>query len=106
MLDLLERPEPCFGHRGQDRVAVGSLVVPLELDLTHQVRVREPEPLVAPQRSGEPADAALAADAADLDRLGSGRHLGRSYRSLGDVRGNRLQALRAADLELAVALAA
>ena len=77
-LDRFELPEAGPGHRGQDRLAVGLLVVPLELHLAHQVRVRELEALVPAQRAGEAADAALAADAADLDRLGASGHLARS----------------------------
>src|SRR3954470_3148666 len=70
-LDRFELAGAALGHRGQDRLAIGLLVVPLQQHLAHQVRVRELEALVAAQRAREAADAALAADAADLDRLGA-----------------------------------
>src|SRR5215207_1608235 len=104
--DRLEQAEACLRHRGEDRFPVGALVVPFELDLAHQVRVRELEAVVTAQGAGKPTDAALAADAADLDGFGSSRHLARSYRPLGEVRGNRFEAPLAPDLELPVALAA
>src|SRR5512145_2871630 len=55
------------GQRGDDRLPRGLLVVPLERDLSHEVRVRVLDPLVPAESAGEPADAALAAHARDLD---------------------------------------
>ena len=46
-------------------------------DLAHQVRVRRLEARRGLERDASRIDAALAADAAHLDRLGHGRHLGR-----------------------------
>src|SRR5829696_10356459 len=57
-----------------DRLTARPLVVPRDHDLPHQVRVRRLEPLVAAQRTRQPAHAALAAHAADLDRLGDRGH--------------------------------
>ena len=62
-------------ERRNERIATRHLVVPAENDATHQVRVGRLQTLVAAQRARQPADAALAAYAADLDRLGDGRHL-------------------------------
>src|SRR5205823_7047883 len=65
----------------EDRVAVGALVVPFQVHLTHQVGARLLESLVPLKRAREPADAALAADSADLDRLRLEHHIDRTVRS-------------------------
>src|SRR5439155_12791175 len=70
----LELSETRAGEGPDDLLAVGSLVVPGQLDLAHQVRVRVLEPLVSAKHAGQPPDAALTADPADLDRLGLDRH--------------------------------
>ena len=57
-LDRFLLPKAGLGHRGEDRVAVGPLVVPLQQHLAHQVRVRGLEALVTAQRASEAADAA------------------------------------------------
>ena len=64
------RMEAAARQRGEQVVATRLLVVPGERDLAHQVRVRLLEARVVAQRHGEAADAALAADAGHLDRLG------------------------------------
>src|SRR5207302_2721727 len=65
----LDQPETGLREAGEDRVAVGALVVPFQVHLTHQVGARLLEPRVPLKRAREPADAALAADSTDLDRL-------------------------------------
>src|SRR5581483_12132190 len=58
----------------EQRLPARLLVVPGERDLAHQVRVRVLEPVLALERAREAHHAVLAADAADLDRLGLRRH--------------------------------
>jgi len=56
-------------HGLQDRVTVGSIVVPGQRHLAHQVRIRSLETLVVLERFREPEDATLATDPADLNRF-------------------------------------
>src|ERR1022692_4764890 len=69
-----ELTEAGAAHRRQQLLAARPLVVPRERDLTHEVRVGGLEAVVLLQRAGEPADAPLAADAGDRQRLGLRRH--------------------------------
>src|SRR6185312_2754386 len=62
------RVQRCPVGRHLSLVAGGALVVEAERHLAHEIRVRELEPLVTFERLREPHHAALAADAADLDR--------------------------------------
>ena len=98
------RKPPATAWRGS-RPQSGSLVIPRERYLAHQIGVGLFEALVPFEHLREPHHAALAADPADLDRLGANRHLRRSYRPLDGVRGDRIEALVAPDRELPVALA-
>ena len=59
-----------LAQRGEQGFAVGALVVPGERQLAHQVRARGLEAVVAGQRRSDAIDATLAADPADLNRLG------------------------------------
>ena len=78
-----EVAEPGRGASAARRAARGSSArrPTVRLTFAHQVRVRGLEPLVAAERAREAADAALAANAADLDRLGLEAHCGRCYRA-------------------------
>src|SRR5262245_55047453 len=95
-LDGGDLAEAGLRHRIEEGLARGRLVVPAERDLAHEVRVRKLEALVPAQRAGEPVDAALTADAADLDRLGDGRHVTTvaSRRHLGAARSPPARAAR------------
>ena len=73
-LNRLGGTESAPGHRGEEVVSRRLLVVPGERDLAHQVRVGLLEPGLVPQRRGEPADAALAANAGHLNGLGLDGH--------------------------------
>jgi len=73
-LDRLDLAEAALREGCKERLAIRSLVVPAEDDLAHQVRVRELESLLASEHRREAADAPLAADPADLDRLRPERH--------------------------------
>src|SRR4051812_11835002 len=66
--------EPGVRHRREQFLTRGSLVIPGKRDLAHEVRVRGLEALVPAERAGKPVDAALAADAAHLNRLLHGPH--------------------------------
>src|SRR5262249_36318245 len=68
-LDGLELAKPAARHGGEDRLPARALVVPGEGHLPHEVRIRGLEALVTLEDLGQSHDAALAADAADLDRL-------------------------------------
>ena len=103
---LRNRREPGLLHRGDERVAIGALVVPLKGHVPHQRRVGELQAFVALQGGSEPHHAALAADAADLDRLRLEGHYGKSTVRSTRSRAGGLEPLMAADLEQAVALAA
>jgi hypothetical protein len=69
-LGALGRAEAAASQRREQVVAARLLVVPGERDPTHQVGVRLLEAGMVPERRGEPPDAALAADAGHLERLG------------------------------------
>ena len=68
--ERLNRPEAGAVHLLEERIQRGALLVVAEHHVPHEVRVRELEPLVTFERLAEPHDAALAADARDLQRLG------------------------------------
>ena len=69
-----ELAEAVLGEAREDLLAADLLVVPGQRDLTDEVRIRGFEPVEAPEGGREPADAPLATDAADLDRLGLDSH--------------------------------
>src|SRR4029077_10352227 len=69
-----ELGEARLGEPLDDRVATRLLVVPGQRDLSHEVRVRGLEALMALERMCEPHHAALAADSVYLDRVRDGRH--------------------------------
>src|SRR5207248_10881109 len=73
-LDRRQLREARLGEALDDRLAARALVVPGERHLPHQVRIRTLDALVALERVSEPHHAALATDAADLDRLRLRRH--------------------------------
>src|SRR5207245_849894 len=73
--------EAAPGHRLEQRFARRALVVPGDPDLTEQVRVRRLETIVALEHLRETHDAALATDAADLDRLALSAHSHNARRS-------------------------
>ena len=66
--------EAAARHRVEQLLAARALVVPRERHLTHERGARGLEPVVTVEHPGEAAHAALAADAADLDRLAADRH--------------------------------
>src|SRR5205823_11538482 len=81
LLDGLGLAEAGLRERSEDVLAARALVVPGELHLAHQVRDCLLEAVVPLQRACEAADAALAADAADLNRLGARHGFDPSVRS-------------------------
>src|SRR5207342_1249576 len=72
--DLLHLGKAAAFERLDDGLAARQAVVPAQRDPAHQVRVRRLDPVDLAERAGEPADAALATDAADLDHVGDGCH--------------------------------
>jgi hypothetical protein len=53
-------------HRGDERLAIGHLVVPRQRDAAHQVRVRCEQTVLCPKSDRKPVHAALAPDAGYL----------------------------------------
>src|SRR4051794_16906223 len=74
-LDGLQLGEARFAQRLDDGFARGSVVVPGERQLPHQVRVGLDDPVNRTQDAGEASDAFLAAQAADLKRLALNGHV-------------------------------
>src|SRR5207247_9402976 len=73
-LYLRHLAEAATGHRVEQLLALRALIVPGQRHLAHQIGIGLLESLMPFEYLREPHDAALAADAADLNRLGYDGH--------------------------------